>query len=511
MKKNNNILDDKFFDDINGYSLDYNQRKIIVDKMDNILVVAGAGSGKTLTMVGKIKYLIEKEFVDPKDILCISFTNETVNSLKNKLNYKLDVFTFHKLSLEILKDHHVLFNIADTDLLEYTVNEYFESNIYYNNYLKYVINYFRYYIEDNKDLTLERIKKEYINLFISYKKLIIKFINMIKSNGHSINNFKKYLKRNKYIFSRKKQFKNICFLIITFDIYRLYLEELSSSYTIDFDMMIDTCSKIIDKYGMKRIYKYIIIDEFQDTSMVRYNLIKKIQDECDSKILCVGDDFQSIYKFSGCTLDLFVNFRKYFKPSHVLYMNKTYRNSLDLIKVSYSFIIKNHYQLSKKLISDKRLTKPIKIVYFTKSNYKYKFYKLLDKLERIGKKEILVLGRCNHDINAVCDDTLVNGYLNYKDMNIRYLTVHTSKGLECSDVIILNLVDDILGFPNKIEDDEVLKLCFRNKEKYLYAEERRLFYVALTRTKNNVYLMTRKNNESKFVLEIKNKCEVIDI
>ena len=503
-------VNDKFFDNINGYSLDLNQRKIILDKKTNILVVAGAGSGKTLTIVGKIKYLVEKQFVNPKDILCISFTNETVNSLKTKLEYDIDVFTFHKLSLEILKDHHIFFQIAEADLLEYLVLEYFESYIYSNSYLKYVIEYFKYYVDD-KSLTLEKIKKDYFKLFLSYKKLIIKFINMIKSNDHDINNFYKYLKRNKYIFSYKKQLKNKCFLIIMFDIYKLYLEELNSSYKIDFDNMISLASKIVKQRGMKRFYKYIIIDEFQDTSLVRYNLVKNIEEECDSKILCVGDDFQSIYKFSGCTLDLFVNFRKYFFDSKVLYMNKTYRNSMELIKIANYFIQKNKYQLSKKIISDKRLKFPVKIVYYTKSNYEYKFLRLLDKLYLENKKEILVLGRCNHDINYVYKGKIENGYLKYKDMKIRYLTVHTSKGLEMENVIVLNLSDDILGFPNKLEDDEVLKLFFKNKEKYLYAEERRLFYVAITRTKNYVYLMTMKNNESRFVLEIKNKCERLEI
>ena len=508
---NKELLNDSFFDNINGYSLDINQRKIILDKTDNLLVVAGAGSGKTLTIVGKIKYLIEKENVNPNDILCISFTNETVNSLKNKLNMDIDIYTFHKLSLEILKDHYFYFEIAEPDLLEYIVSEYLESNIYYNNYLKYVINYFKYYIENNKNITINKVKKEYPLLFESYKKLIISFINNIKCHGHDINNFKKYINKNKFIFSRSKRLKNISFMIIMFDIYRIYLEELNSNYRIDFDMMIDISSKIINKYGMKRYYKYIIIDEFQDTSYIRYKLIKSIQNECNSKILCVGDDFQSIYRFSGCNLDLFVNFKKYFKPSKILYMNNTYRNSMDLIRIAYSFIIKNSYQLKKNLISKKRLYKPIKIVYYTRSNYKYIFNRLLDKLYKENKKEILVLGRCNHDINFVYDGILDNNYFSYKDIKIKYLTVHTSKGLECDNVIILNLEDNILGFPNKIQDDEILSLAFKNKENYLYAEERRLFYVAITRTKNNVYLMTRKNKESKFVLEIKRKCEILDI
>ena len=502
-------LKDTFFDNINGYSLDLNQRKIITSENNNILVVAGAGSGKTLTIVGKIKYLIEKKNVNPKDILCISFTNETVNSLKNKLQEDIDVYTFHKLSLEILKDNHVYFQITDSDYLEYIVNEYFESIIYQTNLIKYVINYFKYYHEE--DLTYEIIKKDYFKEFQAYKKLIIKFINMIKSNNHDINNFKRYLKRNKYIFSLKKQYKNKYFLLIMFSIYKLYLEELNSSFEIDFDFMIIKATNSIKDKGMKRYYKYIIIDEFQDTSMVRYNLIKAISEECDSKIFCVGDDFQSIYRFSGCTLDLFVNFKKYFKNAKIMYINKTYRNSLELVKIAYSFIIKNHYQLSKKIVSNKRLKNPIKLVYYTKSNYEYKFLRLLDKLNTENKKEILVLGRCNHDLSVVYKGEVINNSFLYKNLKIKYLTVHTSKGLESEEVIVLNVSDDLLGFPNKLEDDEVLKLFFRNKERYLYAEERRLFYVALTRTKNNVYLMTRKNYESLFVLEIKNKCEIIDV
>ena len=506
-----NLIQDNIFDNINGYSLDLKQRQIIIDETENVLAVAGAGSGKTLTIVGKIKYLIERKKINPKEILCISFTNETVNSLKNKVNYDIDIYTFHKLSLEILKQNHIFYNIASSDLLEYIVDEYFESDLFYQNNLNYILEYFKYYIDNSDNINLEKVKLKYNKIFKSYKNLIIKCINLIKNNRYDINNFKKYIRRNKYSLNRKKSLKNKCFLIILFNIYMVYLEEINSNYRIDFDMMIECATEVIKKYGMKRIYKYIIIDEFQDTSIVRYNLVKRIQEECNSKILCVGDDFQSIYRFSGCTLDLFVNFKKYFKPSKVLYMNKTYRNSIDLIRISYHFIIKNYYQLSKILLSNKRLKNPIKIIYYTRSNYEYVFYKLLDKLYLENKKEILILGRCNHDINYIYHGNIENGYLSYKDMKIRFLTVHKAKGLECQNVIVLNLSDDILGFPNKIEDDEVLKLFFKNKEKYPYAEERRLFYVALTRTKNNVYLMTKKYHESIFVKEIQNKCEIIDI
>ena len=87
-------------------------------------------------------------------------------------------------------------------------------------------------------------------------------------------------------------------------------------------------------------------------------------------------------------------------------------------------------------------------------------------------------------------------------MNLRYLTVHRSKGLEADNVIVINMNNDKLGFPSQIEEDKILRLVNNSKEKYLYEEERRLFYVALTRTKNNVYLLTQKNKESIFIKEL---------
>ena len=460
------------------------------------MVVAGAGSGKTLTIIGKIKYLIEVKKLDYKEILCISFTNEAVTNLKEKLNLNIECYTFHKLALEILRDNHVYYQVASSDFLEYTVNEYFEGFIE-DEYSKYVIDYFKYIIKE-KNLDLDKIKKYYNKEFESYKKLIIKFINKIKSNN--ITDF--YYIKKKFFLS----YKHKCFLIVMFHIYKFYLEELNSSLKIDFDMMISLATESIKDRGIKKYYKYIIIDEYQDISMIRYDLIKEILFECDSRVFAVGDDFQSIYGFSGSNLDLFVNFKKYYKDSKVYYLKNTYRNSLELIKCSNYFIRKNPYQLRKRLVSSKRNKNPLKIIYYTRSNYKYKFINLLEHIYELGIKDGLILGRCNHDIDLVW-----NGDLVYKDMNLRYLTVHSSKGLESEAVIVLNLCDEMLGFPNKMEDDEIINLFFPNKEKYLYAEERRLFYVALTRTKGNVYLMVKKNCESLFIKEIKYRCEKIDI
>ena len=448
-------------DNINGYPLDLDQRKAVLTDEISILIVAGAGSGKTLTIIGKIRYLIEVKKINPSEILCISFTREATNSLKNKLitnyNYDIDVFTFHKLALNIIKEHKTV-NICNDNLLEYIVNEYF-------------------YLLENDELI------KYINKYNleQIKKLIITFINLFKCNNHEIEKFLKI-----------KGDKNLISIIV--NIYLIYENELKSTNSMDFNDLIKEAIKIVEKYGISKKYKYIIIDEYQDTSYVRYLLIKSIIDLCKSKLLVVGDDWQSIYRFSGCSLNMFIDFKKYFKKSKILYINNTYRNSLELIKVTSKFIMKNKKQLIKKLNSNKRENKPIKIVNERKDI-------LYDLIKKLGEK-ILVLGRNNNDIKKYFDVEIdKNGYFEYKDIKARYLTVHRSKGLEEENVIIINLYDKVNGFPNKIKEDDILNEISLNIKNYPYDEERRLFYVALTRTKNCVYLIVPKN-KSMFIKEL---------
>ena len=112
--------------ELNGIVLDKYQSRAVFCNKKNYLVVAGAGSGKTLTIVAKVDYLLKNNVKNDK-ILCISFTNETVNNLKNKISYNVDILTFHKLALNIIKDNKQYFGISPDNLLKYIVDEFFNS------------------------------------------------------------------------------------------------------------------------------------------------------------------------------------------------------------------------------------------------------------------------------------------------------------------------------------------------------------------------------------------------
>ena len=145
-------------------------------------------------------------------------------------------------------------------------------------------------------------------------------------------------------------------------------------------------------------YKYIFVDEYQDTSHTRYNLLKEMQNRTGAKVIVVGDDWQSIYGFTGYDINLFSEFDKYFDHPKMVKIQITHRNSQDLVDVVGKFILKNKNQIPKKLKSDNVVKKkPIKLVeYISRSE---EILGIIEILDEISKKdpnaEVLILGRNN--------------------------------------------------------------------------------------------------------------------
>lgn len=442
-----------------------------VQSLNNTLLIAGAGSGKTFTITKKIEYLISNKYYKESEILVISFTNESVNDLKNKINYNIDIKTFHKLGIDLLNNPNK--NIVSNNYLDYIINEYFSSYARYDKKTKRIIN---------------RVKKEQELPLL--KKLISTFINLYKSNYKDIN----------YLFNlyKKSYFLTKDYFKIILDIYLIYTREIESTYSLDFNDMIINATNKIKKGNIKTKYKFIIIDEFQDTSLIRFNLIKAIIDQNNAILFAVGDDYQSIYRFSGCTLNLFLNLNKYINNLKVIKLKMNYRNNQSTIDIANNFIIKNKYQIQKETICLKDTNKPIKIIFYVDKAT------VINKLIKNINTKILILGRNNQD----------KDYFNVTETDkIKYLTIHKSKGLESDNVIIINLENSNYSLPTKIKNHYIINKILPNSD-YPFDEERRLFYVAITRSKNNTYLLVPKNNPSIFIKELikdnKNKLEIIN-
>ena len=206
----------KFY--VGEYLLDKDQTNVILDNSKYLLVVAGAGSGKTLTIVGKINYLLEYKKIAPSDILCISFTNEAVKSMKEKINNpQVNVMTFHRLGLSILDSNNISFSICNDNYLEFVVHEVLYGLIYENNKLmKIVLKYFgKYSIFFNIEKSYSKLINNNYNEIYSFERLICKFIKLLKSNNYTIYSFNNFI--NKCFIKKEK-----LYLCIDLNIYLIY-------------------------------------------------------------------------------------------------------------------------------------------------------------------------------------------------------------------------------------------------------------------------------------------------
>ena len=346
-------------------------------------------------------------------------------------------------------------------------------------------------------------------------KLCCSFITLFKSKGYSSNDLDTVFSAKTdrilsmpwlyedYIQERESLFKRIVAPIL-----REYERYLNEQDAIDFSDMINMATKLVPIDKDINHYKYIIIDEYQDISKARFNLIKAIIDKTGAKLLCVGDDWQSIYRFAGSDVSLFTDFEKYLGRSLTLKIEQTYRNSQQLIDVAESFVMKNPRQLKKKLSSSKSMDVPIQFFCYA-GNPANEIKAIMNSIIKDGnKKTVMFLGRTSYDeqlltesglFSTVGDDTL--RYNESPQTPVRFLTVHKSKGLEADNVVILNFKNALLGFPNKISDDPILEKVLDEPDEFRYAEERRLLYVALTRTRNRVYLLVEQARPSEFLQE----------
>ncbi|MBP9854901.1 MAG: UvrD-helicase domain-containing protein [Candidatus Omnitrophica bacterium] len=327
--------------------------------------------------------------------------------------------------------------------------------------------------------------------------------------------------------------KQLAFAKIALRIYQLYEQELRKENVIDFADMINLAVKELRENDelYKNEYEHILIDEYQDISTQRYELIKALMDKCaDCKLFCVGDDWQSIMSFAGANSDFFVHFDKYFDHPARTDLSINYRSIKSIVDTG-ALVIKYNgdAQLQKKTIASNPNIKKVKVyTLLHQSEYRKNYFKQMANhcVQQVGKylkngykpEDLMILARIVN--NPTIRDPLFEFAKQYKipiagegnkKNTVPFMSVHRSKGLQAKVVFILNVDKDIYGFPCELENPDIFDTAIMGKRQDKEAEERRLFYVALTRAKEEVYIYNQKCTESIFLKEIKNMVEKEEI
>lgn len=655
----------QYFDTVLSYPLDAQQREAIVSLEDNVLVISSAGSGKTMTTVGKVRYLIDMQHVPAEKILLITFTRKAAESLSERLGEKkLKCRTFHKLALDIigeatgekptitppdfslqvyqqLMEENPAFKAAIADYIirsRYTMQDQFKYSsmedymidrqkhgiqaffkdmdgrpvfcksdeesqicdflgsrgIKFRYEERYEVNTvdaeYRQYCPDFSiyiDGPDGQIKRVYLEHFavnevgrcpsffspedeikyqqgISWKRdlhhkngtILLETSSAGFHRGDIFQVLSKQLLNQGAVFSiatqkdvareLARQEENILAMLTSFnfllksrngsmddicrevgrgqdavtinDIVAPFVEAYhrveEENHEIDFTDAIIRATALCNN-GHRPDYDYILVDEFQDISMDRYRFLQALRrKEPLTKLFCVGDDWQSIYRFAGSDMALFKQFGKYFGYTKKCLMETTYRFGEPAIADSSSFILANPEQAVKTVHSFREDAETQ--LDFLSTNGREGVVETVKYLaDQIpADKEILLLGRYGFDVNIFKNTELAvrdspNGtYVTYGRRKMNFMTVHQSKGLECDYVILLNCNGGTIGFPSQISDSPVLKYVLSEPDTYAFSEERRVFYVGITRAKNHTWVLYDMKNPSPFVKEFVQTLEI---
>lgn len=294
------------------------------------------------------------------------------------------------------------------------------------------------------------------------------------------------------------------FLDIYWQVEKAWNQKLREAEYIDFEDMLSLAADHLESGSYTAPYDLILVDEFQDASQARARLVRGLVKEPNKYLLAVGDDWQAINRFAGADISVMTDFEDWFGAGYKLELTTTFRCSQNICDVSSSFVSKNPRQIRKVVHSVSDESGPL--VQVMQSDDKTKaISQVLDKIANdasnhgtklgIKKPSVFVLGRYGFD-----KDMLPKTFP--ENLKVSFKTIHKSKGLEADYVIIPNVSNEKYGFPSAIKDDPVLGLAMSKADDYEHAEERRLFYVALTRAKFQVTIITTPGKESSFAVEL---------
>ena len=487
------------FNQVESSPLNISQQHAVLLNDDHNLVLAGAGSGKTSVLTARVAYLLQSHLAQAEEILLVAFGREAAGEmeqrLKNKIGLaaeKIQVNTFHQLGLSILNKvdggNAVISPIALDEKLKKAwcidwLKRHWMTPTNFKRWQKHLSQWPIAYLAGDDEL----------GSHVENPKLIAwleKQLDQLALLGISKKSVQERLVEHPDYPRLNSE------LALCWPCYQAWQEMLKESNHIDFNIMISRATNYVTKRKFAAPWKFIMIDEYQDISPQRLDLIQALceQNTNQCNLFAVGDDWQSIYQFAGSDVDLTTDFESRMPYSTVHHLDTTYRFNDKLGEVANRFVQQNPQQREKTLNSVK--TQSSKAVVLSPSS---SVEKILDGLNRkaSGVKTVLLLGRNHYHKPELLRDWQ-NRFLSLK---LEFMTCHASKGKEADYVIILAV--DEGQFPARVKALHLDGALTASNDNFAFAEERRLFYVAMTRAREKVWI-TYTGNGSVFVQELLN-------
>ena len=298
------------------------------------------------------------------------------------------------------------------------------------------------------------------------------------------------------------KFRHTLFLRLAEMISEQWEARLKEAKCIDFEDMLNLATDCVEQGRWTSPFELVMVDEFQDASQARARLVAALVNGPDKHLFAVGDDWQSINRFAGADLSVMTDFESKFGRAVTLKLEKTFRCPQELCDISSAFVQKNPAQLRKVVRSSQaQVEDPVSIVRVEdegqiRTAVARRLAQIAGAASSGRKQKVLLLGRYQKDRSYLPMD------YDQSRLEVEFITVHSSKGLEGDHVLLPRMTSETLGFPSGVADDPVLQLAMPGGDGYEYAEERRLFYVALTRARSTVTLVTVAHKESPFITEL---------
>ncbi|WP_073580487.1 DNA helicase IV [Vibrio quintilis] len=487
----------ELFSSFESSPLNPSQQSAVLLNDNNNLVLAGAGSGKTSVLSARVAYLMKSQLADAGQILMLSFGRDAADEMRSRLNLRIGqtaqavtVNTFHQLGLYIIReaegqDVQLSPVAAQEEQKQAWMAEWLKKHwmtpTNYKRWQKHLNQWPIAYIKGDEDLGSHAESPQ----LIAWLTRQVEQLSLSGMSKRSIQ--QKMISRDDY--SRLNSELSLCW-----PCYQAWTQMLKETEQIDFNLMITRATEHVKKKRFKSPWRFIMVDEYQDISPPRLALLEALcgQQKNQGNLYAVGDDWQSIYQFTGSDVDLTTRFRQRFPDSSVTYLDTTYRFNQKIGEVANQFVQVNPNQLRKPLNSYQQSDDD---AVFVMSGHRTEA--TLEQLNRQAteNKSVLLLGRNHYHQPELLEDWQKR----YTRLDIQFMTCHASKGKE-ADYVVITGVDEG-QFPARIKMTHLDTALNASDDGFPDAEERRLFYVAMTRAKEKVWI-TYNASGSAFIREL---------